>query len=340
MSTLLRQQTRIAALARHGASAATARHFSQSAALASQAGAGSDRPFSIRNVTVYGSGLMGAGIVQVAAHKGFNVTMVDVSDAALDNGRKLIQSSLSRVARKLHPDDASAQQKVLDDVFSRVTATTDAVAAVTQADLVIEAIVENLEVKRKLFSDLDAAAPSHTIFASNTSSIPIKDIAVATKRQDRFGGLHFFNPVPQMKLVEVIRTEQTTDAVFNDLVEFSRRLDKAPVACKDTPGFIVNRLLVPYMMEALRMLERGDASARDIDTAMKLGAGYPMGPFELMDYVGLDTLKFIATGWYERGQGLAGDKLVKPSPILEKLVQEGKLGRKSGQGFYDYTKKN
>ena len=167
----------------------------------------------------------------------------------------------------------------------------------SKADLCIEAIVENLEVKRKLFAQLDEAAPKHTIFASNTSSLPIESIAMATKRGDRFGGLHFFNPVPQMKLVEVIRTPQTSDATFQSLLDVCQAMGKVAVKCKDTPGFVVNRLLVPYIMEAMRMAERGDATPQDIDVAMKLGAGYPMGPFELADFVGLDTLKFISDGY-------------------------------------------
>ncbi|KAI8055063.1 hydroxyacyl-CoA dehydrogenase [Syncephalis plumigaleata] len=333
MSALLRQQARVASFARQSGALTISRAISSTSVAPSQS---SERPLAFRNVTVYGSGLMGAGIVQVAAQKGFQVTMVDVNEGALTNGRNIIKASLTRVARKLHPEDKAAQDKVIEDVFSRIATSTNTTGAVEQADLVVEAIVENLETKRRLFAELDAKAPANTVFTSNTSSLPIGDIASATKRVDRFGGLHFFNPVPQMKLVEVIRTEHTNNAVFEDLMEFSRRLGKAPVACKDTPGFIVNRLLVPYMMEALRLYERGDANIQDIDTAMKLGAGYPMGPFELMDYVGLDTLKFISDGWRTSDTELKGNSLVDPSNTLNKLVSEGKLGRKSGSGFYEY----
>ncbi|XP_048248932.1 hydroxyacyl-coenzyme A dehydrogenase, mitochondrial-like [Haliotis rufescens] len=175
----------------------------------------------------------------------------------------------------------------------------------------------------------------HTIFTSNTSSIPITDIAASTQRRDRFGGLHYFNPVPMMKLLEVVRTSETNDETFNSLMEFGKAMGKVTVPCKDTAGFIVNRLLVPYMLEAVRLVERGDAAPRDIDVAMKLGAGYPMGPFELSDYVGLDTMKFILDGWHEREPD---HPLFKPSALLNKLVGEGKLGMKTGEGFYKHKK--
>jgi 3-hydroxyacyl-CoA dehydrogenase len=274
---------------------------------------------------------MGAGITQVAAQAGLTVTMVDMAPEAVAKGQKIIHASLSRIAAK-REDGAS----FMEQVQSRIRTSTSAPAAVTGTDLVIEAIVENLDIKRKLFVELDKAAPKHAIFASNTSSLSIADIAVATPgRLDRFAGLHFFNPVPQMKLVEVIRTADTSSEVFESLLTFSKALGKAPVACKDTPGFIVNRLLIPYMVEALRLVERGEATFQDVDVAMKLGAGYPMGPFELMDYVGLDTILFITRGWVDSGRVDAslvqgGDALIRG------LVAQGHLGRKSGQGFYAY----
>ncbi|KAG0358256.1 hypothetical protein BGZ54_010503, partial [Gamsiella multidivaricata] len=218
-------------------------------------------PTNVKNITVFGSGLMGAGIVQVAAQNAFNVTMVDLNPEALKKGQDIITSSLKRIAKK-H---------------------TDSEAASKDADLIVEAIVENLKTKQQLFAMLDKVAPEHTLFCSNTSSLPIEEIAKATKRADRFGGLHFFNPVPQMKLVEVIRTNETSQDSFDSLMDVCTRMKKTPVSCKDTPGFIVNRLLVPYMMESLRIVERGEATPQDVDTAMKLGAGFPMGPFELAD---------------------------------------------------------
>ncbi|KAI8851300.1 3-hydroxyacyl-CoA dehydrogenase [Chytridium lagenaria] len=293
----------------------------------------------IKHITVIGSGLMGAGIVQVAAQSKLSVTMVDLSDEAVTKGKAIITSSLKRVAKKKFDGDEASQKAFIDDVFSRISTSTDAATAVKSTDLVVEAIVENLATKQTLFKHLDGVAPQSTIFASNTSSLPIGDIASVTQRKDRFAGLHYFNPVPQMKLVEIIRTDDTSNEVYQSLVELSKTMGKVPVACKDTPGFIVNRLLVPYMMEALRIVERGDATKEDVDVAMKLGAGYPMGPFELMDYVGLDTVKFITDGWYKSGKGLVGDKLVGPSELLNETVSGKNLGRKSGKGFYDYTKK-
>ncbi|GFO18586.1 hydroxyacyl-coenzyme a dehydrogenase, mitochondrial-like [Plakobranchus ocellatus] len=290
----------------------------------------------IKTVAIIGSGLMGSGIAQVAAANGHQVTVVDQSQEIIDKASASIQKSLGRVVKKKFPDDPKAQQTYVADVMAHLSLQTDAIGAVKSADLVIEAIVENLDTKKSLFSTLDKAAPSHTIFASNTSSIPIKDIAAATSRLDRFGGLHFFNPVPVMKLVEVIRIPETSDETYSALEAFGKAVGKTTVQCKDTPGFIVNRLLVPYMMEAVRLVERGEATPRDVDTAMKLGAGYPMGPFELSDYVGLDTVKFIIDGWMEREPD---NPLFSQSTLLNKLVEEKKLGVKSGEGFYSYDKK-
>jgi 3-hydroxyacyl-CoA dehydrogenase len=292
--------------------------------------------FAIKRVTVIGGGLMGSGIAQVAAQTGHEVTLVDVSDDLLKKSRKNIETSVGRVAKKKFSEDVKAAEKFAAETLGRLQLNTDAVKAVSSADLVIEAIVENLETKQRLFAALDKAAPSSTLFASNTSSLPVKHIAVATTRMDRFGGLHFFNPVPVMKLLEVVRIPETSDETHKALLDFGKAMEKTTVEAKDTPGFIVNRLLVPYLMEAVRLYERGDASARDIDTAMKLGCGYPMGPIELLDYVGLDTSKFIMDGWHKQ---FPDNPLFAPSALLDKLVAEGKLGIKSGEGFYSYKKK-
>jgi len=285
----------------------------------------------IKNVTVFGSGLMGAGIAQVSAETGHHVTLVDVDPKFLEKGKSNISQSLSRVAKKRFDSNPSAGEKFLADTLGRIKTTTNVEEGVQSADLVVEAIVENLGTKKDLFAKLDKAAPAHTIFASNTSSLPIRDIAAATKRLDRFGGLHFFNPVPVMKLVEVIKTPETSDDTHKSLLAFSTKLGKTPVTAKDTAGFIVNRLLVPYMAEAIKLFERGVASKEDIDIAMKLGAGYPMGPFELLDYVGLDTSKYILDGWSKADPS---NPIFKTPDLLTKLVSEGKFGNKSGEGFY------
>lgn len=306
--------------------------------------AGSRREFSgsgassapIQTVTVVGSGLMGSGIAQVAAQTGHTVYVVDLNKEILSKAEERIRTSLQRVAKKTFAEDPKGGEEFMTQTLSRIQYIEDPVGAAEKSDLVVEAIVENMAAKHELFSKLDKAAPQSTIFASNTSSLSITEIASVTDRKDRFGGLHFFNPVPVMKLVEVIRTVDTSDVTFTELTNFAKAMKKVPVSCKDTPGFIVNRLLVPYLAEAVRMAERGDANPRDIDTAMKLGAGYPMGPFELLDYVGLDTTKFILDGWCA---GDPGNPLFQPSERVNKLVEEGKLGMKTGEGFYKYEKK-
>ncbi|XP_062581579.1 hydroxyacyl-coenzyme A dehydrogenase, mitochondrial-like [Saccostrea cucullata] len=285
------------------------------------------------HVTVVGGGLMGAGIAQVAASTAHTVALVDQDHTILGKSMTSIQKSLYRVANKKFADKPAAGEQFVRDTIARITPTTSPITCVAHTDLVIEAIVENLEIKKNLFREIEAVAPQHTIFTSNTSSLPIGEIAIASKRKDRFAGLHFFNPVPMMKLLEVVRIPATSDATFDKLLAFGKDMGKTTVSCKDTPGFIVNRLLVPYMLEAVRMVERGDASMKDIDTAMKLGAGYPMGPFELSDYVGLDTMKFILDGWHK---AFPDNPLFKPSPLLDKYVAQGKLGNKTGEGFYKH----
>ncbi|XP_069024251.1 hydroxyacyl-coenzyme A dehydrogenase, mitochondrial [Embiotoca jacksoni] len=291
------------------------------------------RSVVIKHVTIIGGGQMGAGIAQVAASTGHSVTLVDTNDSILKKAIKTLEGSLKRVVKKKFADKPEAGEEFIQKVLQNVSTSTDAGSAVQGSDLVLEAIVENLKIKQDIFSHLDKLAPAHTIFASNTSSLPISDIASSTNRLDRFGGLHFFNPVPMMKLVEVIGTPATSQETFDSLLNFSKKIGKTPVSCKDTPGFIVNRLLVPYLMEAIRLHERGHGSKEDIDVAMKLGGGYPMGPFELADYVGLDTMKFIIDGW----KAMDPDSvLFKPSELLDKLVAEGKYGKKTGEGFYKY----
>ncbi|KAM4603998.1 hydroxyacyl-coenzyme A dehydrogenase, mitochondrial [Polymixia lowei] len=287
----------------------------------------------IKHITIIGGGQMGAGIAQVAATTGHSVTLVDTSEDILKKSLQGIEGSLKRVVKKKFADKPEAGVELIKNVMQNVSISSDANSAVKNTDFVLEAIVENLKVKQDLFGRLDKVAPAHTIFASNTSSLPITDIASSTNRLDRFGGLHFFNPVPMMKLVEVIGTSATSKETFDSLLNFSKALGKTPVSCKDTPGFIVNRLLVPYMMEAIRLHERGHGSKEDIDIAMKLGAGYPMGPFELLDYVGLDTAKFIMDGWSAMDPG---NPLFGQSELLNKLVAEGKYGKKTGEGFYKY----
>lgn len=274
--------------------------------------------------------------MHVAAQTGYKVTLVDLSQDILEKSKKNINMSLARVAKRTYANDEAAGEKFVSGVLGQLSLEIDPSKAVKDADIVIEAIVENIDEKQKLFLLLGKEAPSHTLFATNTSSLSVGEISSVTNRRDRFGGLHFFNPVPVMKLVEVVRIRETSQETYSALMEFGKAMGKTVVEAKDTPGFIVNRLLVPYMMESIRMLERGDASAKDIDTAMKLGAGYPMGPIELADYVGLDTSKFVIDGWHKK---FPDNPLFQPSPLLDKLIAEGKTGIKAGQGFYTYKKK-
>jgi len=290
---------------------------------------------AIKNVTVIGGGLMGSGIAQVAAQTGHHVTIVEINEDALKKAWNGIESSLQRVAKKLYKDTPGEAEAFFKETLSRLSTSLDVKEAVKNSDLIVEAVVENLDLKHKLFSSIDSVAPEHTIFTSNTSSFSIQDIASVTKRKDRFGGLHFFNPAPVMKLLEVIRIPETSDETYEKITAWGKALGKTTITCKDTPGFVVNRLLVPMMAEAIRMLERGDASARDIDTAMKLGAGHPMGPFELSDYVGNDITKFVLDGWHKKYPDV---QQFEPIPLMNKLVEEGKLGRKTGEGFYKYDK--
>ena len=283
----------------------------------------------ISKVGVLGCGLMGSGIAQVAAMAGFETIVREVSDELLQKGFGGIDKSLAKFAEK--GTITSEQQQEMRGRL-RGTTTFDDLA---DCDIIIEAIIENIEEKQKTYRQLDAICKPETIFASNTSSISITEMMSATSaaRQQRFIGLHFFNPVPLMKLVEVVRTILTDPAVYEDAIAFGKKLGKVPVRASDKTGFIVNRLLVPYMLDAIRALEEGVGSIVDIDQAMKLGCGYPMGPFTLGDFVGLDTTYYIAEIMFNEFR----EKRFAPPPLLKRMVLAGLYGRKSGRGFYDYT---
>jgi 3-hydroxybutyryl-CoA dehydrogenase len=284
----------------------------------------------IKKVGVLGCGLMGAGIAQVAATAGFETVVKEVSDEFIARGFGGIEKSLAKFAEK--GTITSDQQSEIRGRLSGTT-TFDALA---DCDIIIEAIIENLDEKRSTYRQLDEICKPQTIFASNTSSLSITEMmtAASPERQRRFIGMHFFNPVPLMKLVEVVRTILTDEDVYEQAVEFGKKLGKVPVRAGDKTGFIVNRLLVPYMLDSIRALEEGVGSIVDIDNAMKLGCGYPMGPFTLGDFVGLDTTYYIAEIMFNEFR----EKRFAPPPLLKRMVLAGLYGRKSGRGFYDYTK--
>ena len=289
----------------------------------------------IKKVGVIGCGLMGHGIAQVAAQGGHDVVVVEADQSALEKGLQRIGKSVQKLGqRAVAKGKMSAEQAEENgaQVMKRVQGSLDR-SAVADCDLVVEAIIEDLDIKKALYAELGSLCKPETIFASNTSSFPIAEMGAASGRPERMVGLHFFNPVQLMRLVEVVRTDDTDGEVLAAARAFGESCGKTPITCKDTPGFVVNRLLVPYMTQSLQMLERGDASAEDIDTAMKLGCGYPMGPIELTDYVGLDTTLYILKGWVEK---FPGEPAFAIPALLEKKVQEGKLGRKSGEGFYKW----
>ena len=284
----------------------------------------------IKKVGVLGCGLMGSGIAQVAASAGFETVVKEVSSDLIEKGFSGIDKSLAKFAEK--GTITSEQQKEIRGRLSGTTAFDD----LADCDIIIEAIIENLDEKRRTYSQLDALCKPETIFASNTSSLSITEMMTATsaERQRRFVGMHFFNPVPLMKLVEVVRTILTDTDVYEQAVEFGKALGKVPVRASDKTGFIVNRLLVPYLLDAIRALEEGVGSIVDIDNAMKLGCGYPMGPFTLGDFVGLDTTYYIAEIMFNEFR----EKRFAPPPLLKRMVLAGLYGRKSGRGFYDYTR--
>ena len=285
---------------------------------------------AIKKVGVLGCGLMGAGIAQVSASAGFETVVREVSEDLIKKGFAGIEKSLARFAEK--GTITTQQQQETRNRLSGTTSFEDLV----DCDIIIEAIIENLEEKRSTYRQLDNICKPETIFASNTSSLSITEMMTATSsdRQRRFIGMHFFNPVPLMKLVEVVRTILTDEAVYDEAVEFGKTLGKVPVRASDRTGFIVNRLLVPYLLDAIRALEEGVGSIVDIDNAMKLGCGYPMGPLTLGDFVGLDTTYYIAEIMFNEFR----EKRFAPPPLLKRMVLAGLYGRKSGRGFYDYSK--
>jgi 3-hydroxybutyryl-CoA dehydrogenase len=281
---------------------------------------------SIKTVGVLGCGLMGGGIAQVCAQAGYKTIVREVEEPLLRKGLARIEKFLS---------DGVAKGKVTpearDAALSKLVGTTR-FDEFKECDLVIEAIVENVDEKRKAYTALDAVVGDHAIFCSNTSSLCITELAASTKRPDRFAGLHFFNPVPLMKLVEVIRGLSTTNETYRAAFTFAQSLGKEPITAPDRPGFIVNRLLVPYLLDAIRAYENGLGTLEDIDKGMMLGCGYPMGPFTLLDFVGLDTTYYIANIMFEEFR----EPAYAPPPLLKRMVMAGRLGKKSGRGFYQY----
>ena len=280
----------------------------------------------IKTVGVLGCGLMGSGIAQVCAASGYKTVVREVDDTILQKG-------ISRIKKFL--DDGVTRGKVApearDKTLGNLSGTTT-FEALRDCDLVVEAIVENLDEKRSAYAALEKVVNGHTIFLSNTSSLCVTELAAATRRSDRFGGLHFFNPVPLMKLVEVIRALTTSDQTYQTVFTFAQSLGKEPITAPDRPGFIVNRLLVPYLLDAIRCYENGLGTIEDLDKGMTLGCGYPMGPFTLLDFVGLDTTYYIANIMFDEFR----EPAYAPPPLLKRMVLAGRFGRKSGHGFYHY----
>lgn len=281
----------------------------------------------IKTVGILGAGLMGSGIAQVAAQAGFTTRVREVSDTLCQRGRSGIEKSLAKAIEK-----GKLTGEKRDETMGQLSFTT-AVSDLKDCDIIIEAVVEDLEAKNSMWKELDGMCPPHTIFASNTSSLTIAAMAAATARPDRMVGLHFFNPVPVMKLVEVVKTVTTSEETFQRAFNFAKNLGKEPIAAKDNSGFVVNLLLVPYLIDAINALESGVASVEDIDKGMMLGTGHPMGPFTLLDFVGLDTTYKIAEIMFDEYR----EKRYAPPPLLKRMVLAGMYGRKSGKGFYDYA---
>jgi 3-hydroxybutyryl-CoA dehydrogenase len=281
---------------------------------------------AIRKVGVLGAGLMGSGIAEVCAKAGYTTVVREVSEDLMKKGIGKIEGSLGKAVEK---GKLPAAER--DAVRGRISSTTK-VEDLSDCDIVLEAIVENLDVKKETYKKLDGICRPEAIFCSNTSSLTITELAAATSRPDRFAGLHFFNPVPVMKLVEVVRTIATSDATLQTVFDFAKSLGKEPIRTQDNSGFIVNRLLVPYILDAVRALEAGVGTKEDIDKGMELGCGHPMGPLKLLDFVGLDTTYAIAEIMFAEYR----EQRFAPPPLLKRMVLAGRYGRKSGRGFYDY----
>jgi 3-hydroxybutyryl-CoA dehydrogenase len=281
----------------------------------------------IRNVGVVGAGLMGSGIVETVARGGFDVVVREVDDEAMQRGMARIQKSMNTAV-----DRGKLEGKERDAALPRIRSTTD-LEEMKDRDLVIEAAVENMTIKKEVFRDLDRITPSHAVLVTNSSSLSSTELGSVTRRPSQVAGLHFFNPVPVMKLVEIVRALETSDETMSTLRGFSEALGKTVVIARDTPGFIVNLLLIPYLIDAVRAYESGIATKEDIDTAIQLGLSHPMGPLTLLDFVGLDTTLYIADIMYDEFK----DPRYAAPPLLRKMVASGMHGRKSGRGFYDYS---